>query len=62
MRFTAESDLKAFVSKLKNYYREELSTRVLYETTGRSRIAPARHAEVSIVGLAFQTGGAATAA
>ena len=31
MRFTAESDLKAFVSKLKNYYREELSTRVLYE-------------------------------
>jgi 1-acyl-sn-glycerol-3-phosphate acyltransferase len=33
MRFTGESDLKAFVSKLKNYYREELSTRVLFEPT-----------------------------
>ncbi len=31
MRFTAESDVKAFVSKLENYYREELSTLVLVE-------------------------------
>ncbi|HEV8261312.1 MAG TPA: lysophospholipid acyltransferase family protein, partial [Burkholderiales bacterium] len=29
MRFTGESDVKAFVSKLKNYYREELSVPVL---------------------------------
>jgi 1-acyl-sn-glycerol-3-phosphate acyltransferase len=28
-RFTAESDVKAFVSKLENYYRQELSTQVL---------------------------------
>ena len=32
MRFTAESDVKAFVSKLENYYREELSTPVLVES------------------------------
>jgi 1-acyl-sn-glycerol-3-phosphate acyltransferase len=31
VRFTAESDVKAFVSKLENYYREELSTPVLIE-------------------------------
>jgi len=30
-RFTAESDVKAFVSKLENYYREELSAPVLPE-------------------------------
>ena len=30
-RFTGESDVKAFVSKLENYYREELSTPVLVE-------------------------------
>ena len=31
MRFTSESDVKAFVSKLENYYRKELSTLVLVE-------------------------------
>ena len=31
MRFTSESDVKAFVLKLKNYYVEELSTPVLVE-------------------------------
>src|SRR6266850_415605 len=31
LRFTAESDVKAFVAKLENYYRQELSTRVLFE-------------------------------
>lgn len=31
MRLTAENEVKAFVSKLENYYREELSTAVLVE-------------------------------
>lgn len=33
VRFTAESDVKAFVSKLENYYRQELSIPVLAESS-----------------------------
>ena len=33
VRFTAESDVKAFVSKLENYYRQELSMPVLAESS-----------------------------
>lgn len=48
MRFTAESDVKAFVSKLENYYRQELSTPVLVEpAAARESRRPATPRSVS---------------